>query len=206
MEDSYFTIAAESSVELKIKNSRFIGDTFLVSSAEEALERLASVKKREYAANHHCYAYRVGLFQETVFKYSDAGEPTGTAGKPIYDQLAGAYVTNTLIVVTRYFGGTKLGTGGLTHAYSDTAKAAMEKSGRTEHFVLMHFDLTLDFGHYDRWQKILSRLGATVVDSSFSDVITMQVAIRSSRADELKSALIELTAGKAHIETHQPHP
>jgi uncharacterized YigZ family protein len=206
MDDSYFTIAAETSVELKFKNSRFIGETFLVSSAEEALEKLASVKKREYAANHHCYACRVGLPKEIVFKYSDAGEPSGTAGKPIYDQLAGADVTNTLIVVTRYFGGTKLGTGGLTHAYIDTAKAALEKSGRSEHFILIHFDLTLDFGHYDRWQKILSRLGAAVVDSSFSDVITMQVAIRCSRADELKAAFIELTAGKAHIATHQPHP
>src|SRR5512140_3280741 len=121
MDDAYFTIEHEASIELKIKNSRFIGETYLVTSPEQALERLSSVRKREFSATHHCYAYRVGLSRNVLFKYSDAGEPSGTAGKPIYDQMMGADITQILLVVTRYFGGTKLGTGGLTHAYSEAA-------------------------------------------------------------------------------------
>lgn len=158
------------------------------------------MRKREYAASHHCYAYRIGLFNDATFKYSDAGEPSGTAGKPIYDQIAGAGLTNIGVIVTRYFGGTKLGTGGLTHAYSEAAKLVLDKSGRREHFCMAHFRLTLDFGQYDRWQKLLSRLGAIVTASAFTDSVSMEVAIRRSRAEDLKAAFVELTAGKAVIE------
>lgn len=201
MDDSYWTIATESSIEIKIKNSRFIAESFLVTSPEQALEKLAAVRKREYAASHHCYAYRVGLFRDTSFKYSDAGEPSGTAGKPIYDQIAGVDCTNTMVIVTRYFGGTKLGTGGLTHAYSEAAQLVLDTSGRCEHYCMTHFRLTVDFGHYDRWQKLLNRLRATVITSAFSDTVSMEVAIRRSRADDLRAAFVELTAGKATIET-----
>ena len=116
MDDQYFIIARDSTVEIKIKNSRFIGESRHANSVAEALTRLEGIRKREYSATHHCFAYRVGLGHDPVFKYSDDGEPSGTAGKPIYDYIQGSEVTNLLLVVTRYFGGTKLGTGGLTHA------------------------------------------------------------------------------------------
>jgi uncharacterized YigZ family protein len=201
MDDQYFTIARESSIELKVKNSRFIGEACLVESVEQALKRLTAIRKREHAATHHCYAYRVGVSRESQFKYSDDGEPTGTAGKPIYDHLFGANFTNSLLVVTRYYGGTKLGTGGLTHAYGEAAQAVLELSGRGEHFLQSSLRVLIDFGQYDRVQRLISRIGATVITSDFSDQVRIELAIRRSRAEELRTSLIELTAGKATIET-----
>ncbi len=199
MDDQYFTIAKEATAELKIKNSRFIGETCLVESVEQATERLHAIRKREYSATHHCYAYQVGLFGQTQFKYSDDGEPSGTAGKPIYDRLTGSGLSNLLIVVTRYYGGTQLGTGGLTHAYSDSAQAALDASGRREHFLQTEFDLQIEFPLYDRLQRLAAKLGASIISSDFSDQVKLRLAIRKSRAEELRNHLVELSNGKAII-------
>ncbi len=199
MDDQYFVIAEESSAEIKVKSSRFIGESCLIASVDEALARLDQIRKREHAATHHCYAYRVGLGQDTAFKYSDDGEPNGTAGKPIFDCLAGAGLTNVLIVVTRYFGGTKLGTGGLAHAYGDVARLVLDKSGRKEQFMLAHFKLDLDFSYFDKWQKILAKLGAMTTASNFADSVSMEIAVRRAKARELQDQFIELTSGKGII-------
>ncbi len=200
MDDAYFTIRSESRVEIKVKDSRFIGETFLVSSSDDAASRLEAVRKREFAATHHCYAWQVGTDRGQLFKYSDDGEPSGTAGKPIYDVLIGSGLTNTLVVVTRYFGGTKLGTGGLTHAYSDAAKAVVDASGKAEHFLTTAFVLRMAFTYYDRWLRLQHRLGATVTDAQFGEDVLIELTIRNSRAEELRSGFIELTAGKGQIE------
>lgn len=200
MDDSYQTIARESTAEIKIKNSRFIGETCLVRTVEQALERLNAIRKREYDASHHCYAYQVGLFRQMQFKYSDDGEPSGTAGKPIYDRLAGSHLSNLLIVVTRYYGGTQLGTGGLTHAYSDAARLVLEASGSQEHFIQSELDLLIDFTLYDRVQRLVSKLGASIVSSDFSDQVRLRLSIRQSRTEQLRNDLIELSNGKAIIQ------
>lgn len=200
MDDQYFTIAKEATAELKIKNSRFIGETCLVESVEQATEQLQIIRKREHSATHHCYAYQVGLFGQTQFKYSDDGEPSGTAGKPIYDQLTGSGLSNLLIVVTRYYGGTQLGTGGLTHAYSETAQAVLEVSGRKEHFLQTEFDLQIEFPLYDRVQRLVAKLGASIINADFSDQVKLRLAIRKSRAEELYNHLVELSNGKAIID------
>ncbi len=200
MDDQYYTIAVEATAELKIKNSRFIGETCLVETVEQAMERLQAVRKREHAATHHCYAYQVGLFNQMQFKYSDDGEPSGTAGKPIYDRLTGSGLSNLLIVVTRYYGGTQLGTGGLTHAYSDTAQAVLEASGRKEHFLQTEFDLQIEFPLYDRVQRLAAKLGAIIINSDFSDQVRLRLAIRKSRAEELRNHIVELSNGKAIID------
>ncbi len=199
MDDQYFTIAKEATAELKIKNSRFIGETCLVETVEQATEHLQTIRKREYSATHHCYAYQVGLFNQMQFKYSDDGEPSGTAGKPIYDRLTGSGLSNLLIVVTRYYGGTQLGTGGLTHAYSDTAQSVLDASGRKEHFLQTEFDLQIEFPLYDRLQRLAAKLGATIINSDFSDQVKVRLAIRKSRAEELRNHLVELSNGKAII-------
>jgi len=200
MTDSYTTIARESHTEIKVKGSRFIGETFLVDDVPLALERLETVRKREYSATHHCYAYIVGLGIERLFKYSDDGEPSGTAGKPIFDVVEGAGVTDILCVVTRYFGGTKLGTGGLARAYSDAARAAMEQAGLEQKFLCSRFRFELAFSLYDRWQRELHELGATVEASDFSDKVNMRVTIRNSLVDRLVESFARLTAGKGKVE------
>lgn len=200
MEDSYRTIAHESKVETKVKGSRFIGEVFEVPSVEQAMAKLDEVRKREYSATHHCYAYIVGLDREEAFKYSDDGEPGGTAGRPIYDVVGGTEITNVLCVVTRYFGGTKLGTGGLVRAYSEAAREAMAAAGVQDNFLKAHFRFTIDFPLYDLWQNGLRKLGAEVVDSDFSDTVKMEVEIRKSRAEQLRDLFIEITAGKGQFE------
>lgn len=199
MDDAYLTICSESRVEIKVKGSRFIGETFHVESPVVAAERLESVCKREFAATHHCYAWQTGFGKELQFKYSDDGEPSGTAGRPIYDVLTGAGLTNTLVVVTRYFGGTKLGTGGLTHAYSDAAKAVIQESKTQQHFITTKLTLQMAFSCYDRWLRLQHKLGASVADAQFGEDVVVTLTIRNSHVNELRSGFIELTAGKGKI-------
>lgn len=200
MDDAYLTIRSESRVEIKVKDSRFIGETFHVESPEAAAERLEAVRKREFAATHHCYAWQTGFAKVQQFKYSDDGEPPGTAGRPIYDVLTGAGLTNTLAVVTRYFGGTKLGTGGLTHAYSDTAKAVIQESGSEQHFITTKLTLQMAFSCYDRWLRLQHKLGASVVNAQFGEDVVVTLTIRNSRVDELRNGFVELTAGRGRID------
>lgn len=200
MSDEYHTIRAESLVEIKVQGSRFIGEAIGAVSAPEAQLKLDQIRKREYAATHHCYAWRVGHDQDTAFRYSDDGEPNGTAGRPIYGAIVGADLTDTVVVVTRYFGGTKLGTGGLAHAYSDAACLALEQAGRTTRYITGLATATLDFALYDRWLKLLQKMGATVVGSQFADKVTMQIEIRLSRLNELQRTFVEITSGKGQIE------
>lgn len=200
MDDAYFTIKLESRIEIRVKDSRFIGETFLINSADDASARLETVRKREHAATHHCYGWLVGCDKKQMFKYSDDGEPSGTAGKPIYDVLVGSGLTNTLVVVTRYFGGTKLGTGGLTHAYSDAAKAVLEASGKEQHFLTTAFVLRMGFPCYDRWLRLQHKLGATVTNAQFGEDVVIELTVRNSKAEELRIGFIELTAGKGQLE------
>lgn len=200
MDDSYLGLKLESKAEIKIKGSRFIGETFIVSDADAAIIRLGTVRRREFSASHHCYAYIVGYGKQSAFRYSDDGEPHGTAGKPIHDVLSGRSVTDLICVVTRYFGGTKLGTGGLVKAYSDCAREVMDSSGVVENFFMTSFEFRLGFPLYDHWQNRLKKLGGTVIESDFSELVTMRVAIRNSLADQLVSAFTELTGGKGQCE------
>ena len=200
MEDAYLTIASEAHSESKVKGSRFIGESFLVRSADEATARLDTVRKREFQATHHCYAYIVGLPGNQQYKYSDDGEPGGTAGRPIYDTLLGRDLTDTLVVVTRYFGGTKLGTGGLARAYSDAARTVLELSGVKTVYITKRFRCDLEFSLYDTWLREMHKLGADVVESKFAERVTLTLEIRLSQADRLAAAFVHLTSGKGSLE------
>jgi uncharacterized YigZ family protein len=200
VEDAYLTIAAESRSEIKVKSSRFIGESFLVRSVDEAVVRLDTIRKREFQATHHCYAYVVGLPGNQTHKYSDDGEPGGTAGRPIYDTLVGRGLTNGLVVVTRYFGGTKLGTGGLARAYSDTTRAVLESSGVKTNYLIRRFRCDLQFTLYDSWLRELHKLGASVVDSRFAERVTLTIEIRAGQAERLMAAFVQLTSGKGSLE------
>ena len=200
VEDAYLTIATESRSEIKVKGSRFIGESFLVRSVDETAVRLDAVRKREFQATHHCYAYVVGLPGNQQHKYSDDGEPGGTAGRPIYDTLVGRGLTNGLVVVTRYFGGTKLGTGGLARAYYDTARTVLELSGEKTNYITRCFRCDLQFPLYDGWLRELHKLGATVVDSRFAEQVTLTLEIRAGHAERLMAAFVQLTSGKGLLE------
>ena len=200
MDDFYLTIAHPAKAETKVKGSRFIAETKIVESENEVSEFLRAVRKREHAATHHCYAYRIGHGNNVTFKYSDDGEPSGTAGKPIYDCITGRNLTNVVAVVIRYFGGTKLGTGGLVRSYSQTAVGALEKSGEKTIYITDRLQLRFDFKYYDQVLKMLEKHQAEQISSEFSEVVKLSVLVRQSKTDELKNEITNLTHGQAQIE------
>lgn len=204
MDDVYYMLARPAKAELKVKGSRFLAECETVESAERALEYLESVRKREHAATHHCYAYTAGLFDETEFKYSDDGEPSGTAGRPIYDILTGQHLSNCIVVVTRYFGGTKLGTGGLVRAYGDAARAALAQAGKKENYLVAVLDVEIDFSWYDLLVKTMSRHEARQIDAQFTDRVNVAIEVRQSKADELENDIIQLSGGKAVLGRRPP--
>jgi uncharacterized YigZ family protein len=134
--DNYFTIAASAQTEIKIERSRFIGTALPVSSKTVAEEEYHLFQKKYYDATHNCFSYVVGKGLDVVFRFSDDGEPSGTAGKQIYETIQSRKLTDILIVVTRYFGGVKLGTGGLGRAYREAANAALDQATVVERFLM----------------------------------------------------------------------
>lgn len=200
MKDSYYNIGSAATSEIKVKGSRFIGEACKVFNEVQARKELQTIRKREHTATHHCYAWRVGHIVGMTSKYSDDGEPTGSAGKPIYDVIAGAELDDLLLVVTRYYGGTKLGTGGLARAYSETAKQTLERAGRVTCYLERQFALCFAFNYFDSIQILLQRLEARIESSNFTEQVRMVVAIRLSRADELLKSIKELTSRKGLIE------
>jgi uncharacterized YigZ family protein len=200
MDDKYYTIAKPAHHEIKIKGSRFLADCGFVASIDDAMDTLEAIRKREHAATHHCYAWKVRLFDQRTFKYSDDGEPSGTAGKPIYDVINGQEIDNVIVVVTRYYGGTKLGTGGLVRAYSEAAIGAIDKAGKKENYLTSQLKVEIDFSLYDKLTRLISKLGAKQVSSEYSDMVNLIIEIRQTLSDVLIKEIIQLSAGKAKIE------
>jgi uncharacterized YigZ family protein len=196
--DSFHTLTGESSQEIKIKGSRFIALGHHADSEPAALQILENIRKREHAATHHCFAYVIGLGGE-IFKYSDDGEPTGTAGRPIYQAITGKNLTDVLVVVVRYFGGTKLGTGGLTRAYSQAATELLDKAGIVEKLICDRLSFSIPFPLYDRVMRIISNGGYKIIDQKFAEQVAMVVDVRKSHTGHFKSQMIELTGGKIDI-------
>lgn len=197
MSDSFYSIRQSAQGEIKRKGSRFIGEAKSSATVEEAEQALLVVRKREHAATHHCYAYHVGLDTDEHFKYSDDGEPTGTAGRPIYDVLRGRELTNTLVVVTRYYGGTKLGTGGLVRAYGDAAIEALDQAGIRTNLITTDLSVDIEFALYDQLMKMIARLGATVSESDFADKVHLTLTIARSKKNLLRDEIIGLSSGRA---------
>jgi uncharacterized YigZ family protein len=197
--DSYLTLARECSHQIKIKGSRFIALGYPATSEEAALTQLDTVRKREYAATHHCFAYRVGREPEK-FKYSDDGEPSGTAGRPIYQAILGKSLQDVLVIVVRYFGGTKLGTGGLTHAYAQAATELLDGAEIVERLICDRLRFAVRLALYDRLMRLIARGGYRVLASDFADGVTMDVEIRKSHTDGFIAQVTELTGGQVEIE------
>ena len=203
MSDCYFTIAQTAKAEIRVKGSRFIGEVALVSDAAGAKTYLESVRKREYEATHHCFAYRLGVGSDIEFKYSDDGEPNGSAGKPIYDCIKGRELTSVIVVVTRYFGGTKLGTGGLVRAYSEAALLSLEKAGKKTNYITDTICLTIEFSFYDRILKVIEKLKAKQTESDIAEKVSMTVQIRKYLTDQFVRELTDISCGTEQIEKQE---
>ena len=142
--DHYNTIEKSSAAEFKDKGSRFIAFAFPISDANDFKEKLQNIKKQHPKATHHCFAYRLGP-ERNIYRVSDDGEPSGTAGKPILGQIDSNQLTNVLIIVVRYFGGTLLGVGGLINAYKTSAALALQLAQPVQKPVLLRYRLELNY-------------------------------------------------------------
>jgi len=188
------TLSRASRVEIIIKKSRFIGEAFPCTSEENALSLLKEVKQRERGASHHCWGYVMGLSGEKA-RYSDDGEPRGTAGLPILDVIRKKNLTNTFVIVTRYFGGIKLGAGGLVRAYTDAAAQALDKGGVHLLSAMSYCRATLPYTALDPLERFLSQKGWKVDRRLFEDSVTLFLWIPLSSQAELERSIADFSRG-----------
>lgn len=182
--------------EITEKKSRFIATVAPVLTEEEAAVFLGAMKKKYYDARHNCWAYILGRNKELV-RCSDDGEPGGTAGKPILEVLQGADITNTMIVVTRYFGGTLLGTGGLVRAYTRAARAGIEASQLSTMYYGAEITITTDYTDLGKIQYLLGNRQITINDSRYTQGVELDIRIPCEQAEEINKILTEATAARA---------
>ena len=188
MSDSYLTIAAPAEAIYKEKSSKFLAYAYPVRTEDEIRELLDALRKRYYDATHHCYAWRLGP-QGEQFRSNDDGEPSGTAGKPILGQLLSNSLTNCLIVVVRYFGGTKLGVSGLISAYKESAAEVIGEAEIIEQTVDTYFKVEFPYLVMNDIMRIIKEEQPNILSQEFDNLCTMQLSIRESRAEGLLGKL-----------------
>lgn len=190
----YKTVELESSDYFVEKKSKFIGYAKPVSTQDEAVEFINSIKSKHWDATHNVYAYV--LRENNTQRYSDDGEPSGTAGVPVLDVILKEDVTDVCVVATRYFGGTLLGAGGLVRAYSHTSKIALDAA----HIITMAncqiYSVIVDYSFYDRLNVLLSDFGANVIKSDFSASVSVEFSIKEDVSELLKDKLTDISNGK----------
>jgi uncharacterized YigZ family protein len=198
--DNYFTIAVCVGTEIKIERSRFIGTALPVPSRIVAEEEYHRLQKKYYDATHNCFSYVVGKGSDTIFRFSDDGEPSGTAGKQIHETIQSRKLTDTLVVVTRYFGGVKLGTGGLSRAYRETANAALDQATVVERFLMQPCKLTFAHEQVSAVMKVMSDFNLKPVETNYGDQVELTATIRLGLFEQFRLAIIDRTNGKTVVE------
>ena len=199
MRDAYKVLVLEGTGEIIEKKSRFIGQAFKVESAAQAEEKIAEISKKYWDARHNCYAYVIGENSE-ISKCSDNGEPSGTAGKPILEVINGAGLTNVLIIVTRYFGGVLLGTGGLVRAYTQSAQAALANSKIGEMTFSQKLTLVVDYSKINTIQYYLGQKGITLHDTRYAADVQFDICVKESDVGAVKADLISKCEGQIEIQ------
>lgn len=198
--DQYSTVCGCGTGEVTEKKSRFIADVFPVASEEEAASHIEKIRKQYWDARHHCWAYVIGRNPGTE-RMSDDGEPAGTAGKPILEVIKGRGLTDVLVVVTRYFGGTLLGTGGLVRAYTSAAAEGLSHAGIMRKIKGVRLRIGTDYTGLGKIQYILARRGVCVLDTVYTDRAEILAAVSDGELESLRKEITEETSGRAAVET-----
>jgi uncharacterized YigZ family protein len=192
----FTSVYGHAETEFTVKKSRFITAAAEISTEEEARIVIGRVRKQYWDARHNCFAYRIG---NTGFiqKYDDDGEPAGTAGRPILDVLTKSGITNTVIVVTRYFGGIKLGGGGLIRAYSHAAALGIEAAQIADYFSFVVAEVEFEYAFISSLERILPSLKVRIIDRIFSDIVSFRLEIPQEKSMQVQSDIADLTNGTA---------
>jgi uncharacterized YigZ family protein len=188
-------LSCEAEITLEIKRSKFIGRSFIRKAPATALEAVQVLRQAYRDASHHCWAYRTGLKGEQA-RYNDDGEPQGTAGPPILQVLERKDVTNALIVVTRYFGGIKLGTGGLAHAYGEAAKLVLDESGLREIRLMTELRAIIPHGLLAPLEKFVEKNRGEILERVFLEQIEIRLRIPAAALPEFRSFHANLVNGR----------
>ena len=194
MMKEYKNVEKEGVDEFVEKKSRFIGHVKPVKTQQEATEFINSLKSKYWDATHNVYAYV--LRENNICRSSDDGEPSGTAGVPVLDVLLKEQLVDVCVVVTRYFGGTLLGAGGLVRAYSHGSKIAVESGGIITMAPCKIMTVSVNYSFYDRMNILLADSGANVIESNFSDVVNIKFSIKADNKDVLADKLTQQSNGK----------
>ena len=196
MEEGYRILYEGGEGEGVEKKSRFIASTKPVSSEEEAMAFVEEIRKKYWDARHHCYAYVIGS-RGQLCRCSDDGEPAQTAGRPMLDVLLGEEIRNVCVVVTRYFGGTLLGTGGLVRAYSAAVKEGLKESVTVKKQLGRKIKMVTDYNGIGKIQYVAGQMGILIMDTQYTDQVTVTFAVPENQAEAFLTQVTEKTAGKA---------
>lgn len=182
--DFYFTIEKAGTAEFKDRGSKFIAYAWPVSNTDDFKKHLESVKKEHPKASHHCFAYRLGL-DKNVYRVSDDGEPSGTAGKPILGQIDSKQLTNLLVVVVRYFGGTLLGVPGLINAYKSAASMVLQVTPAVQKPVEVNYRIRFDYTVVNEIMMVVKQCNCTIINQEMQLFCNITIGISKSRLDEV---------------------
>ncbi|MCX6152826.1 MAG: YigZ family protein [Candidatus Kapabacteria bacterium] len=196
-QDYYYTIANKSRVEIKIKGSRFIASACSTASKEEAMAFLEQMRTEFYNATHNCYAYRIGNLG-SEYRFSDDGEPNGTAGKPILFILSKFDVSDTTVVVTRYFGGTKLGVGPLARAYSQAAEEALAICLKKQIWITKQYIIFCTYEDVSNVKKVIEQFSISY-EEEYSDTVRYTAEIPVSQIEEFSQKITNITNARAGV-------
>ncbi len=195
MKSSYFTVKKTSTHEIIIQKSRFIGFVYRVSTEKEVQSIIQKVKKQHHQANHHCYAFVIGEHNE-IQKANDDGEPGGTAGMPILNVLKNHDLKNTLVIVTRYFGGTKLGAGGLIRAYSKSTSLAIQSAGIVKCQRMERCSITINYTLFGKIENHLVNSEYLIENIQYSENVTMIVLVKVNDVERFTNEIINMTSNQ----------
>jgi len=196
--DVYHSVVSASKHEIKVKGSRFIAQVLPATDAEGALALITGIRKKAYTATHHCTAYRVGEAGD-VFRYNDDGEPSGTAGLPILRQIDARSLTNTLVVVRRYYGGTKLGTGGLIRAYGDAASEGLDQATIAKHIVRENVQVRFAYDDTSPAMHTIQQFDIKITGTDYGNDTGLMLAIRRSQVDTFVALFTERLHGRGLV-------
>ncbi len=196
MLEKYLTISAQTVAEIVEKKSKFIAKIIPVESEEEAFAELEKVKKENRDARHNVFSYRIANGPERA---SDDGEPSGTAGVPILDILRGARLQNILVVVTRYFGGILLGTGGLVKAYTDSTKEALAKSNVIEKILQRQYEVEIPYSYNDKIVYFCKNNDYKVIDTKYEENAKLYIAVKNEVSAKFEQEMMDLSNREAKI-------
>ncbi len=196
MLNNYLTILSVASAEITEKKSKFIAQIMPVDSEEEALEKVEEVRKQNRDARHNVFSYRIVNGPERA---SDDGEPSGTAGVPILDILRGAKLQNVLVVVTRYFGGILLGTGGLVKAYTDSTKEALKNATVVEKILQKKYEIEIPYSYNDKIVHFCKNNDYKIVDTKYEENAKLYIAVKNEFAEKFEKEIADLSNREANI-------